>query len=188
LRADAAARGVELETVPEPRPLDTAGGVRSALDRVDGAFLVLNGDILTDVDVTAAVAAHERADADATVVLTRVDDTSSFGVCVLERWDDGDAEGQRITDFVEKPDPDEAPSTLATMGRYVFEPAIFDYLEKTEPGHGGEIQLTDAMAAMARDNGMRARTFEGTRLDVGTVEGFLEANVAMARHRGTYPE
>jgi len=73
---------------------------------------------------------------------------------------------------------------VATMGRYVFEPEIFAYLEKTEPGHGGEVQLTDAMTAVARDNGMRARTLEGSRLDVGTVEGFLEANVAMALERG----
>ena len=70
--------------VPEPEPLDTAGGVRSALDLVDGPFLVLNGDILTDVDLTGVIAAHEQAGADATIVLTRVDDTSSFGVCVRE--------------------------------------------------------------------------------------------------------
>ena len=124
LRDDARSRGVELEMVPEPRPLDTGGGVRSALDRVDGTFLVLNGDILTDVDVPAVVAAHERADADATIVLTRVDDTSSFGVCVLERWTDGDVEGTRITDFVEKPEPGTLPGQDAVnAGTYVIEPA-----------------------------------------------------------------
>lgn len=123
LREDARSRGVELEMVPEHQPLDTGGGARSALDRVDGAFLVLNGDILTDVDVPAVVAAHERADADATIVLTRVDDTSSFGVCVLERWTDGDVEGTRITDFVEKPEPGTLPGQDAVnAGTYVIEP------------------------------------------------------------------
>ena len=66
LKADGAALGVEVEAVPEPEPLDTAGGVRSALDKVDGAFLVLNGDILTDVDLPAVIEAHETASADAT--------------------------------------------------------------------------------------------------------------------------
>jgi mannose-1-phosphate guanylyltransferase len=95
LTASARRAGVEVEAVPEPEPLDTAGGVRSVLDQVTGTFLVLNGDILTDVDLAAAIAAHEAAGADGTLVLTRVEDTSTFGVCVRE--------GTRIVDFVEKP-------------------------------------------------------------------------------------
>jgi mannose-1-phosphate guanylyltransferase len=108
--------GIRLEAVPEPTPLDTAGGVRSALDRVSGTFLVLNGDILTDVDLGAAIAAHEASGAVATLVLTRVEDTSSFGVCVRE--------GTRITAFVEKPAPGTLPGQDAVnAGTYVLEPA-----------------------------------------------------------------
>ena len=124
LRDDAHRHGVELEAVPEPEALDTAGGVRSALDRVAGPFLVLNGDILTDVDLPGVIAAHERANADATLVLTRVDDTSSFGVCVREPWQDGDRSGTRIVEFVEKPEPGTLPGQDAVnAGTYVLDPA-----------------------------------------------------------------
>jgi mannose-1-phosphate guanylyltransferase len=123
LADDAAAHGVEIEAVPEPHPLDTAGGVRSALDRVDGAFLVLNGDILTDVDLPSVIDAHQRAGADATLVLTRVDDTSSFGVCVREPWERDGVGGTRITEFVEKPPPGSLPGQDAVnAGTYVLEP------------------------------------------------------------------
>ena len=123
LRDDARAHGVELVMVPEPEPLDTAGGVRSALDLVNGPFLVLNGDILTDVDLTGVIAAHEQARADATIVLTRVDDTSSFGVCVREGWQDGDRAGTRIVEFVEKPEPGSLPGQDAVnAGTYVVDP------------------------------------------------------------------
>lgn len=119
LRPVAETLGIELEAVPEPEPLDTAGGVRAALDRVRGTFLVLNGDILTDVDLGEVVAAHQRAGADASLVLTRVPDTSSFGVCVLK-------EG-RIVDFVEKPAPGTLPGhDTINAGTYVLEPAALE--------------------------------------------------------------
>lgn len=86
----------------------------------------------------------------------------------------------RVRDIVEKPSPEAAPSTLASMGRYIFTPRIFDHIEETPEGHGGEIQLTDAMARMAKKEEMFASTFEGRRLDVGNRLGFLEANVALA--------
>lgn len=107
--------GVTVEVVPEPEPLDTAGGVVSALDRVDGTFLVLNGDILTDVAVRDLVAAHRRVGASATLALVEVDDTSTFGVCVLD--------GSRIVGFVEKPAPGTLPGQRAVnAGTYVLEP------------------------------------------------------------------
>jgi mannose-1-phosphate guanylyltransferase len=115
LRPYADPLGIRLDAVPEPEPLDTAGGVRAALEQVSGTFLVLNGDILTDVDLGAAVTAHRRASAVATLTLTRVEDTSSFGVCVLD--------GTRITDFVEKPAPGSLPGQDAiNAGTYVLEP------------------------------------------------------------------
>lgn len=115
LRPVARAHGVELEAVPEPEPLDTAGGVRSAIDRCDGSVFVLNGDVLTDVDLASVGRSHLEAGADATLVLTRVEDTSTFGVCVLE--------GDRITGFIEKPPPGTLPDQDAiNAGTYVLRP------------------------------------------------------------------
>ena len=88
-----------------------------------------------------------------------------------------------VQDMVEKPNPDEAPSRLAVLGRYVITPAIFDILEKTEPGKGGEIQLTDALKVLAKQEKMFAYDFEGRRYDIGDKEGFLEACVEFALRR-----
>lgn len=155
LQADAAVHDVEVVAVPEPEPLDTAGGVRSALDRVDGAFLVLNGDILTDVDLPAVIAAHEQAGADATITLTRVDDTSSFGVCVREDWEAGGAEGTRIVEFVEKPPPGTLPGQDAVnAGTYVIEPSIL-------------AAFPDGRLSFERT------VFPGILADGGHVEGFV---------------
>ncbi|MBX6423510.1 UTP--glucose-1-phosphate uridylyltransferase GalU [Thermosulfurimonas sp. F29] len=87
----------------------------------------------------------------------------------------------RINDVVEKPRPEEAPSELAIIGRYVFFPEIFTYLEKIPPGAGGEIQLTDALAAMIRDGKeVYALELKGVRYDTGNPEGFVKATVALA--------
>jgi UTP--glucose-1-phosphate uridylyltransferase len=79
--------------------------------------------------------------------------------------------------MVEKPAPDEAPSTLALPGRYVFPGSLFGYLERTKPGKGGEIQLTDAAADLMRNEGLLGYRIEGLRYDAGDRLGFLKANV-----------
>jgi UTP--glucose-1-phosphate uridylyltransferase len=88
----------------------------------------------------------------------------------------------RVTEMVEKPEIGKAPqnSTLAIVGRYVLTPEIFDYLEKASPGHGGEIQLTDALFALARDKGMLAVTMKGNRFDAGDWAEYLTANIYFA--------
>ncbi len=86
----------------------------------------------------------------------------------------------RVNDMVEKPDRDKAPSRMAIVGRYVLTPDIFDYLEKVTPGHGGEIQLTDAMQALARDKGMMAVKMAGIRFDAGDWAEYLTANIYFA--------
>lgn len=88
-----------------------------------------------------------------------------------------------VQDMVEKPNPSEAPSNLAVLGRYVITPAIFDILEHTEPGKGGEIQLTDALKVLAKREKVFAYDFEGRRYDIGDKEGFLEACVEFALRR-----
>lgn len=88
-----------------------------------------------------------------------------------------------VDDFIEKPRPEQAPSRLAVLGRYVLEPEIFAILERTPPGAGGEIQLTDAIRKLAETRPVYAFTFEGRRYDVGDKLGFLQATVELALER-----
>lgn len=99
---------------------------------------------------------------------------------------DGDKIGDRlytVNDMIEKPKPEEAPTDVGVLGRYVITPEIFEKLENTKPGAGGEIQLTDALKALAKEQPMYAYDFEGRRYDVGDRLGFLEATVEYALRR-----
>jgi mannose-1-phosphate guanylyltransferase len=118
---DGRCAGVTLHYAIEPEPLDTAGAIRfAALDAgIDERFLVLNGDVLTDLDIGAFLAFHESRGAEATIALHRVDDPSRYGVVPT------DGEG-RVIQFVEKPPRGEAPTDLINAGTYVFEPAVVD--------------------------------------------------------------
>ena len=86
----------------------------------------------------------------------------------------------KVKDLVEKPAVDEAPSNVAILGRYIITPQIFEILEKTEPGKGGEIQLTDALKTLISQEAMYAYNFEGRRYDVGDKLGFLQATIEFA--------
>lgn len=88
----------------------------------------------------------------------------------------------RVEDMVEKPDPGTAPSNLAIIGRYILTPDIFDIIEKTEPGKGGEIQITDALLKQAQDGVVLAYKFKGKRFDCGSVPGFIEATNYVYEH------
>jgi UTP--glucose-1-phosphate uridylyltransferase len=85
--------------------------------------------------------------------------------------------------LVEKPKPEEAPSTLSIIGRYILQPEIFDELDRQDKGAGGEIQLTDAMARTIKNQAFHGLRFAGRRFDCGTNAGFLEANIAYALER-----
>jgi UTP--glucose-1-phosphate uridylyltransferase len=104
------------------------------------------------------------------------EDTSSYGIVAVT--DDPAAGGQKITRIVEKPRPADAPSTLAVVGRYLLAPGIFDKLERTTRGAGGEIQLTDAIADMLEESPVYAYAFRGERFDCGNKLGYLKASVA----------
>ncbi len=102
----------------------------------------------------------------------------------------GIIEGEKVADrvykisgLVEKPSIEEAPSNVAILGRYIINPGIFEILEHTEPGKGGEIQLTDALKELAHQEDIYAYNFEGKRYDVGNKQGFLEATVEAALRR-----
>ncbi len=86
----------------------------------------------------------------------------------------------KVKELVEKPSIDKAPSNIAILGRYIITPRIFEILEETEPGKGGEIQLTDALLKLLEEEAIYAYNFEGRRYDVGDKQGFLEANIEYA--------
>ncbi len=89
----------------------------------------------------------------------------------------------RVDDLVEKPSPEEAPSDLAIIGRYVFQPEIFHFLEKIGPGKGGEYQLTDAMRLLCRRNGLYGLKFKGRRFDIGSKADYVRATIALSMER-----
>ncbi len=103
--------------------------------------------------------------------------TKSYGIVATEHFD---GQAGRIRQIVEKPKPEDAPSNLAVVGRYVLSPRIFDLLENTQQGSGGEIQLTDAIAKLLPLERVDAFRFHGTRFDCGTHLGLIEATVRYA--------
>jgi len=101
-----------------------------------------------------------------------MEDTESYGVISGEEI----AEGiYQVTDMVEKPKPEDAPTNMAVIGRYILTPEIFTYLRNTPPGRNGEVQITDALKSLAQDSQVLAVKFKGRRFDCGSVEGFVEA-------------
>lgn len=146
-------------------------------------FAVLLGDDIVDSKKPALKQMIDVYEKDKKSVLgvQRVDwkDTHKYGIVTP-----GEVKGQEteVLDLVEKP-KENPPSNLAVMGRYILEPEVFDYLEKTTPGAGGEIQLTDALKVLAKDRGMIAYEFDGKRYDVGDKLGFLQATVEFALKR-----
>lgn len=107
------------------------------------------------------------------------EETSKYGIASLDK-----NEPELVVGLVEKPKPENAPSTLAVIGRYVFEPGLFEELKKVKPGVGGEIQLTDAMASSLSSTPMRVCRFKGRRFDCGSKQGFIAATVHFARKAG----
>jgi UTP--glucose-1-phosphate uridylyltransferase len=100
--------------------------------------------------------------------------TNRYGVIAGHLVDSSD-DTYRVETMVEKPEPQDAPSNLAIIGRYILTPDIFDVIRETKPGKGGEIQITDALLQMAKQGKVIAYKFKGKRFDCGSVEGFVEA-------------
>ncbi len=147
-------------------------------------FAVLLPDELT-LDAPSCIGqlaqAHEKTGGNVVAVMdVPREQTKSYGIAAVKNERNGLAE---ITGMVEKPRPEEAPSTLALIGRYVLLPEVFDHLDNHETGAGGEIQLTDAMAKMIGSSPFHALRYAGRRYDCGSRLGFLEANVAISLSR-----
>jgi UTP--glucose-1-phosphate uridylyltransferase len=111
--------------------------------------------------------------------------TGSYGIVAS---DDFSGRQGRVRTIVEKPRPADAPSNLAVVGRYVLNPRIFELLEQGKPGAGGEIQLTDAIAELLREEDVFAYRFQGTRFDCGTHIGLVEATIRYALDHETLSE
>jgi mannose-1-phosphate guanylyltransferase len=161
------AAGVMLTYAVEPEPLDTAGAVRFAATfaGIDETFVVVNGDVLTDMDLTSLVAFHRERGAEGTIHLHPVADPSAFGVVPT------DSEG-RVTAFVEKPPRDEAPTNEINAGTYVLEPSVLARI----PANGRVSIERETFPAMVRDGGLYARADNRYWIDTGTPSAYLEAN------------
>ncbi|WP_028838273.1 MULTISPECIES: UTP--glucose-1-phosphate uridylyltransferase GalU [Thermomonas] len=125
------------------------------------------------------MADHAEASGGSAVAVQDVprEQTGSYGIVATDAFD---GQSGRIRQIVEKPSPEQAPSNLAVVGRYILTPAIFDLLETTQKGTGGEIQLTDAIAALLEAERVDAFRFRGTRFDCGTHIGLIEATIRYA--------
>ncbi len=144
-------------------------------------FAVLLPDELMvgDPNVTEELVPHFLETGESVVAIMDVPkpEVNKYGIADVQEICPGKF---KVQSLVEKPNIDEAPSSWALPGRYIFSPEIFKYLERTTPGAGGEIQLTDAMIQLAQNEGLNAATFQAKRYDTGNKLGFIQANVELA--------
>jgi mannose-1-phosphate guanylyltransferase len=159
---DGSAYGIRLRYVEEPRPLGTGGALKFAESLLDERFLMLNGDVLTDIDITAQLAQHTATGAVGTLALTPVEDPSNYGLVRLH-------DDLQVKEFLEKPAPDQIDTNRISAGCYVLERSVLDLL------------APDAPASIERDvfprlvgNGLYGHLAGGYWLDIGTPERYLE--------------
>jgi UTP--glucose-1-phosphate uridylyltransferase len=144
---------------------DVVVGQRPCIGQLIGAYQETHGSVVAVMDVPQ-------------------EDTRRYGVIAGEQVNpDVDPRLYRVSGLVEKPAPEDAPSTLAIIGRYILTPKIFDKLEQTPRGAGGEIQLTDAIQALMQEQDVYGYAFDGVRYDAGTTMGWLKASVELALQR-----
>jgi UTP--glucose-1-phosphate uridylyltransferase len=170
--------GVACSYIDQGEPLGLGHAVLCAREAVDNeAFFVhLCDDLIVGDPPCLKQMADEYARHGGSVVAVETvppEETSSYGVVAVD-------ESNRITQIVEKPAPEDAPSNLAVVGRYLLSTRIFDILENTGRGAGGEIQLTDAIAELLKVSPVFAFSFSGDRYDCGNKLGYLKAKVAYA--------
>lgn len=156
--------GPRLRYASEPEPRGTAGAVKFAEDMLGERFLVLNGDVLTDIDLTALVAAHERAGASATIALYPVEDPSAYGL--VRHRPDGE-----ITEFLEKPDPAEIDTDEINAGAYVLESPILDLIPPDRA-----VSIEREVFPRLIGSGLYGLRSEGYWMDIGTPDRYLAAS------------
>jgi mannose-1-phosphate guanylyltransferase len=171
--------GVRVTYAVEPEPLDTAGAIRYAASfaGVSETFLAVNGDVLTDLNVTKLLEFHRERGAEATIALHPVEDPSHFGVVPTEV--DG-----RVIAFVEKPPANEAPTNLINAGTYVFEPRALDRIASE-----GRVSIErETFPALAAAGTLFAMADHAYWLDTGTPKFYLQANVDVLKGRNSQHE
>ncbi len=179
--------GINCIYVRQPQALGLGHAVLCARPVIgDEPFAVVLPDdlISSDVSVVKQLLDAREAQGGGSVVAVQdvaFEDTKKYGIVSV---DDAACLVSRVRGIVEKPDPAAAPSRLAVIGRYVFEPEIFDYLEVQQAGVGGEIQLTDAISASLAQVPTYACRYQGHRYDCGSKQGYIDATVSFARKRG----
>ncbi|MDP6436168.1 MAG: UTP--glucose-1-phosphate uridylyltransferase GalU [Gammaproteobacteria bacterium] len=177
---------VTCEYVLQGEPLGLGHAVLCAREAVgeEPFYVHLPDDlILSEQGCLSQLNDHYQATGGSCVAVEEIppEKTSSYGVAAV----DGD---YRISEIVEKPQPDVAPSNLGVVGRYLLTPAIFARLEKTGQGSGGEIQLTDGIASLMAEEAVYATAFKGTRYDCGDKLGYIMANIDFALERDDLAE
>ena len=178
---------VHISYIRQKEPLGLGHAVLTAWELVgDEPFAVLLGDVIIDAETPATkqlVDVYEDTLA-GVVAVEKVPRELIHLYGVIDAQPAGEAHwGERllrIRDLVEKPKPADAPSDLAVTGRYLLPPEIFDCLQRTQPGRGGEIQLTDGLRMLAKESVLFAYVYEGKTYDAGDKLGFLKATVEMA--------
>ncbi len=177
---------VDVAYIRQKKPLGLGHAILCAKNLIseNEYFAAVLADDIIDAEVPvlkqmAMVAKKYKAPV---IALMEVDASmvKRYGIVAGERIED---KVYKITDMVEKPDKENAPSNLAIIGRYILPAEIFKYLEKVEPGKNGEIQLTDAMRDYAKDKPMYGYVFDGRRFDAGDKVGYIEANIMFALKR-----
>jgi len=165
---DAVCAGVALRYAVEPEPLDTAGAVRFAAEAagIDETFIVINGDVFTDLDVSTVWHRHHEVGAEATIALTPVEDPSRYGVVPT------DADG-KVLGFVEKPPRETAPTNWINAGTYVLEPAV---LARIDPGRRVSIER-ETFPALVADGRLWAVRSDAYWVDAGTPATYLQVQL-----------
>jgi mannose-1-phosphate guanylyltransferase len=156
--------GPRLRYVEEPEARGTAGAIKFAERFLDERFLALNGDVLTDLDITALIELHEARDAVATLALYPVDDPSAYGL--VRRRDDGE-----IVEFVEKPDPDQIDTDEISAGAYVLQRSVLDLIPDDR-----EVSIEREVFPELVGEGLYGLRLPGYWMDIGTPERYLEAS------------
>jgi UTP--glucose-1-phosphate uridylyltransferase len=172
---------IDIVSVRQKKPLGLGHAILTARHVVgDEPFMVCLGDDLVLSDVPCAkqmLDLHEEV-GEPIVAVQRVPQDQTYQYGIVEGEQSSRERTHQVTRMIEKPAPGTTESDLAIIGRYILMPEIFELLSKTTPGHGGEIQLTDALLALSRKRPMFAYEFEGTRYDAGDKLGYLKAIVA----------
>ncbi|MDA0181514.1 NDP-sugar synthase [Solirubrobacter phytolaccae] len=161
---DGSGVGVRLRYVEEPKPLGTGGALKFAEEWLDERFLMLNGDVLTDLDLSSQLAEHERTGARATLALYPVEDPSAYGLVRLE------ADGA-VREFVEKPSADQIDTNNISAGAYVLEKSVLELLT-----YGEKASIERDVFPRLVGNGLFGHVLEGYWMDIGTPQRYLEAS------------